>query len=29
MITTYGLKKGAYADDIPCEVTMDDLFRDK
>lgn len=27
MITTYGLKKGAYADDIQCEVTMDDLFR--
>lgn len=27
MITTYGLKKGGYADDIQCEVTMDDLFK--
>ena len=27
MITTYGLKKGGYADDIQSEVTMDDLYR--
>ena len=27
MITTYGLKKGGYADDIQNEVTMDDLYR--
>ena len=27
MITTYGLKRGGYADDIQSEVTMDDLFR--
>lgn len=26
MITTYGLKKGGYDDDVQCEVTMDDLF---
>ena len=26
MITTYGLSKGGYSDDVPCQVTMDDLF---
>ena len=28
MITTYGLAKGGYSDDIHSQVTMDDLFKD-
>lgn len=27
MITTYGLTKGGHADDIHCQLTMDDLFQ--
>ncbi len=27
MITTYGLTPGGYSDDIPCQVTMPDLFK--
>ncbi len=26
MITTYGLSKGSFSDDVPCQLTMDDLF---
>lgn len=26
MITTYGLSKGGYTNDVPCQLTMDDLF---
>lgn len=26
MITTYGLTPGGYSDDVPCQVTMKDLF---
>lgn len=28
MITTYGLAKGGYSDDIQNQVTMEDLFKD-
>ena len=27
MITTYGLAKGGYSDDIHSQVTMEDLFK--
>ena len=27
MITTYGLTPGGYSNDIPCQVTMTDLFK--
>lgn len=27
LITTYGLTQGGYSDDIPCQLTMDALFR--
>ena len=27
MITTYGLTPGGYSNDIPCQVTMSDLFK--
>ena len=27
MITTYGLTPGGYSNDVPCQVTMSDLFR--
>ena len=27
MITTYGLAPGGYSNDIPCQVTMGDLFK--
>ncbi len=27
MITTYGLTSGGYSNDIPCQVTMQDLFK--
>ena len=27
MITTYGLTSGGYSNDIPCQVTMYDLFK--
>ena len=27
MITTYGLTPGGYSNDIPCQVTMADLFK--
>ena len=27
MITTYGLTSGGYSNDIPCQVTMNDLFK--
>ena len=28
MITTFGLAKGGYSDDIHSQVTMEDLFRE-
>ena len=27
MVTTYGLTPGGYSNDIPCQVTMSDLFK--
>ena len=27
LITTYGLAAGGYSGDIPCQVTMKDLFK--
>lgn len=27
MITTYGLAKGGYSDDVQNQVTMEDLFK--
>ena len=27
MITTYGLTPGGYSNDIPCQLTMSDLFK--
>lgn len=27
MITTYGLTPGGYSNDVPCQVTMSDLFK--